>query len=188
MPEFDATIQYRPIAGFPAYRVGSDGSVWTCFSRTTKGNGKGRGSITIIGSTWRQLKTLPSPSGHLRVRLYPGKQLRHQVHRLVLEAFVGPCPQGMEARHFPDRNPENNNLSNPSWSTRQVNQSDRVVHGTHLQGSRNHNAVLTDEDVRAIRIKYASGGVSAATLGTTYGVSEHTILTVVHRTGWAHVV
>jgi hypothetical protein len=72
-------------------------------------------------------------SGHLRVRLKPSSSGRSKfpaVHRLVLEAFVGPCPEGKEARHFPDRDPRNNRLDNLSWATRTTNQRDRDFHGT----------------------------------------------------------
>jgi hypothetical protein len=52
------------------------------------------------------------------------------VHRLVLEAFVGPCPIGMQCRHFPDPNPANCNLKNLQWGTPMENTEDKRVHGT----------------------------------------------------------
>lgn len=55
------------------------------------------------------------------------------VHRLVLEAFVGPCPEGMEGCHG-DGDPTNNSLGNLRWDTATSNQLDKVRHGTH------HNA------------------------------------------------
>ncbi|MCW0984045.1 helix-turn-helix domain-containing protein [Agrobacterium sp. BT-220-3] len=42
------------------------------------------------------------------------------VHRLVLEAFEGPCPPGMETLHLDD-NPSNNTIDNLQWNTRAVN-------------------------------------------------------------------
>lgn len=59
-----------------------------------------------------------------------GKCRAHAVHRLVLEAFVGPCPAGMLCRHFPDRDPYNNRLDNLQWGTPQENAADMRVHGT----------------------------------------------------------
>lgn len=59
-----------------------------------------------------------------------------KVHRLVLFAFVGPMPKGLEIRHL-DGNPANGTLSNLVYGTRSENVSDRVRHGTH------HNANKT---------------------------------------------
>ena len=68
--------------------------------------------------------------GHLTVILRGVKNKTGHVHRLVLEAFIGPCPPGMECRHFPDRNPGNNRLENLRWGTRQENMDDKRIHGT----------------------------------------------------------
>jgi hypothetical protein len=59
------------------------------------------------------------------------------VHRLVLEAFVGPCPDGCECRHL-DGNSRNNALSNLAWGTSGENKLDEVRHGTHPEASRAH--------------------------------------------------
>ncbi|QZE10566.1 hypothetical protein SEA_SCOOBYDOOBYDOO_251 [Mycobacterium phage ScoobyDoobyDoo] len=67
-------------------------------------------------------------SGHLRLNLDTNKT--RLVHRLVLEAFVGPCPPGMETRHLDD-DPSNNRLSNLCWGTRLENTMDRVQNGIH---------------------------------------------------------
>lgn len=58
------------------------------------------------------------------------------VHRLVLEAFVGPCPPGMECCHK-DLDRSNEALSNLRWDTRSANTLDAVQHRT------NHNAAKT---------------------------------------------
>lgn len=42
------------------------------------------------------------------------KSYSKHVHRLVLEAFVGPCPEGCEADHI-DRDKSNNKLENLRW-------------------------------------------------------------------------
>jgi hypothetical protein len=68
----------------------------------------------------RILKPQYNQDGSQHVSLCNGGEakIRHvQVHRLVLEAFVGECPEGMECRHYPDQNLANNNLSNLSWAT-----------------------------------------------------------------------
>ena len=60
-----------------------------------------------------------------------GRRFKSSV--LVLEAFKGPRPEGYVARHYPDRNPLKNHISNLSWSTASVNSLDMREHGTHWQ-------------------------------------------------------
>lgn len=70
-------------------------------------------------------------SGHLYVNLCKDCECKpFKVHFLVLLSFVGPRPEGMESRHFPDRNPTNNCLENLSYATKTQNQRDRKKHGT----------------------------------------------------------
>lgn len=47
------------------------------------------------------------------------------VHRLVLEAFVGSCPEGMQCCHWDDV-PTNNRLSNLRWDTPAENEKDKA--------------------------------------------------------------
>lgn len=46
------------------------------------------------------------------------------VHRLVLEAFVGPCPPGMESLHGNDISADNR-IENLRWDTRLNNKADQ---------------------------------------------------------------
>lgn len=74
--------------------------------------------------------------GHQYVRLSTPKADK-LVHRLVLEAFVGPCPNGHECCHG-DGDPSNNSLSNLRWDTSSANHYDMVRHGTHYQTAKTH--------------------------------------------------
>ncbi len=90
------------------------------------------GTITLKG---RVLSPYPMLSKKrlksLQVNLCKvGIRTAKRVHRIVLEAFVGPCPAGMEGCHN-DRNPANNVVSNLRWDTPSNNQLDRRRHGTH---------------------------------------------------------
>jgi hypothetical protein len=61
---------------------------------------------------------------------YPGKKRKcFNVHSLVLETFVGPRPQNLEACHT-DNNPKNNKLDNLRYDTRSANALDRRRHKT----------------------------------------------------------
>lgn len=57
-------------------------------------------------------------SGHVSVAI--GKGNTRLVHQLVLEAFVGPCPEGCEVLHL-NHSPDDNRLSNLKYGTRSEN-------------------------------------------------------------------
>ncbi len=54
-----------------------------------------------------------------------GKTYSRSVHQLVLETFVGPRPEGMEACHYPDDDKSNNRLENLRWDTHGENAKDK---------------------------------------------------------------
>lgn len=77
-------------------------------------------------------------SGHLTVGLSrDGWVKRCYLHRLILEAFIGPAPQGTEGCHN-DGHVLNNRLSNLRWDTRSANNLDAVSHGTHYSAAKTH--------------------------------------------------
>jgi hypothetical protein len=67
------------------------------------------------------------------------KKTEYRVQRLVLLAFVGPCPEGMEACHN-NGNRSDNRVENLRWDTRSGNTWDRIAHGTHVQARKTHCA------------------------------------------------
>ncbi len=168
-------VEYRDIQGHPGYRVGNDGSVWTC--KVYVGRGKG---WWANGSTWSRLVACVGKSGYLHVSIGPGVKL---VHRLVLEAFVGPCPDGMESRHFPDRTRTNCALSNLSWATKKANQADRRTHGTHMAGESHPSSILTSANVLAIRARLANGE-HPKVIGKDFGVTHDAIRAIRDGKTW----
>lgn len=74
--------------------------------------------------------------GRLQVGLSrDGNRSLRQVHRLVLEAFVGPQPTGHQACHYDD-DPLNNVLSNLRWDTMSSNQRDSVRNLKHANSAK----------------------------------------------------
>src|SRR5262245_2973393 len=176
MPEYDPTIRHAPIPEFPGYQAASDGSIWSCHHR----NGAG------TSSHWHPLKPKANRSGHLVVSLRKtGRTFTRHVHTLVLEAFIGPRPEGMECRHFPDRNPSNNRLENLQWGSHEENRADMLIHGSRVRGSQHVGSKLDESQVLAIRASYPRQTFKA--LARTYHVDWTLIREIVHRRSWAHV-
>ena len=59
------------------------------------------------------------------------------IHQIVLEAFCGPCPDGMEVLHGNGIRTDNR-LSNLRYGTRSENNADSIRHGTHPHSSKTH--------------------------------------------------
>jgi len=98
--------------------VYSNGDTHTVLGRVRKPNGNGHGYLTV--SLYRR-----------------NSEVRRYIHRLVLEAFVGPCPPGQEACHG-NGNPADNRLSNLRWDTRMENVRDTARHGNNFQANKTH--------------------------------------------------
>jgi HNH endonuclease/NUMOD4 motif-containing protein len=134
----------------------------------------------------RLLSRRVSGGGYLQVSLNGvGHARNHFVHRLVLEAFVGPCPRGLQARHL-NGDCTDNSPSNLAWGTTAENVEDSIRHGTKPRGSAHANAKLTEDDVREIRRRVAMG-TSHSELAKAWHVSKATICSIAARRSWPHV-
>ena len=187
-------IRYKGLGflGFPGYRVGTDGSVWSCWK--SWGRGTGYGSVSYLSSEWRKVKLSKNKYGRVGVRLHHHRLIKgFPVGRLILIAFTGSCPIGMEACHFPDRDPANNRLSNLMWGTHLENESHKRVHGTcvgnrgNVRGEANGSAVLNDDKVIELRTLYASGKYTYKELVSRFSIGVNTFYSVVKGKTWTHV-
>ncbi|MDR3471571.1 MAG: NUMOD4 motif-containing HNH endonuclease [Devosia sp.] len=122
------------------------------------------------------------PSGHLSVAI--GKHNSRQVHQLVLEAFVGPCPPGLESLHKNDIS-HDNRLANLSWGSRSQNILDAIRNGGRVVGSGAFNAKLTEADIPTIQSQF--GRRSFQSIADDYGVTESTIRQIRDGYSWKHV-
>lgn len=167
--------EFRNVADFPGYQVGEDGSVLSFLSCS---------AFKLLPGEFRNLSVNHNKHGHCFVRLRKdGKSIKKYVHRLVLEAFVGPCPERMECRHL-DNNPMNNNLRNLAWGTKAENEADKIGNQTTNRVERNGMSKLTVKEVEEIRARYAAGGMSQLALGKEYGVSDGTVCNIVQNKSW----
>ena len=113
-----------------------------------------------------------------------------RVHRLVGEAFVANPDRKPNINHR-DSNRANNHASNLEWCT----QAENIAHAdqagrmqrNHWKGKRSPNAMLTADQVRAIRKLYASGHWSMAALAAQVDVSKRCIGRIVNGETYADV-
>lgn len=172
----------REIPEYPGYSVTDDGKVWTRLRR-------GQGKFTV-GETWKQMKPTAHASGHLCVFLYGvGSErptVKKYVHVLVLEAFVGPCPEGKEGCHSPDCDPTNNRIENLRWDTHDENMKDSMRHGNSTRGEKGWNAKVTAEIARDIRTQ-RENGVRGIDLAIKYGINPATVGDIYKKRTWRHI-
>lgn len=99
----------------------------------------------------------PKPGGYKKQYLrYSIENKDYYAHRLVLEHFLGPCPENMQCAHL-DGNPKNNFIKNLKWVTPKENSSHKIKHGTSGKGSKNSMSIITEKDVVIIRHMYSLG-------------------------------
>lgn len=172
-----AGVECRAVVGFPGYAVGDDGSFWSC---RIHGGGGG------LGVKWRKNKATVAASGYVVIGMSKnGKIEQRRLHATILEAFAGPCPDGMECRHI-DGNKQNNARLNLAWGTPQENADDKARHGTQWRGEQLPQAKLRAGQVVAIREAFAAGQFST-TLARKYGVTHRTILLIAKGRIWKSV-
>lgn len=116
--------EWRDVLGWEGhYQVSDHGNVRSLdrYIATSSGRERFHRGIT------RKPKT--DTGGYKKIMLTArGRKNFVFVHRLVLETFVGPCPDGMECCHN-DGVRTNNHVSNLRWDTRKSNRMDRIEHG-----------------------------------------------------------
>lgn len=134
------------------YRVSDRGDVWSTPRATTRGGLLKQTVTKANGYHW----VTPTKDGEQKPR---------QVHKIVMEAFVGPCPEGQEVRHL-DGDPGNNCWApgdeeetraaggNLIYGTHSENMRDKQEHGTEWQSNVTHcpkNHEYTPENTRILK-------------------------------------
>jgi hypothetical protein len=116
--------EWRPVVGYEGrYEVSDDGQVRSFGPATGQHGGGARGQ--------RLLKFWPHrKAGYPMVTLYRAGQPRvsRTVHSLVLAAFVGPRPPGLQTRHL-NGVATDCRLTNLVYGTQSENEADKVRHG-----------------------------------------------------------
>jgi len=166
---------WKPVVGYEdIYEVSNLGKVRsidreiTCVSRWGKEVTRKKRGRVLVGST--------HSFGYPSVSLWrDNRGHTKEVHRLVLEAFDGPCADGMECRHL-DGDPTNNNVENLKWGTRSENFIDKSKHGNAPR--------LKPDDVALIRI-WLGLGFSRREVAEAFDVCWATIWNIQAGKTWA---
>lgn len=110
------------------------------------------------------------------------------VSRIVCEMICGPAPTpAHEAAHLCGKGHEGCFGAHCLvWKTRPENNADKLSHGTLLFGERAPWSKLTDEDVRLIKRRIASGDLQK-NIAADYGVRRQTIGDIALGRNWAHL-
>jgi len=134
-------VHFARIPSYIDYAASDDGHIWSSKS--------GR---------WKRMSAVPRPNGYLTVGLCRrNKVKRYKVARLVLMAFQGLPPVGMECCHN-DGDRLNDQLSNLRWDTKSNNTNDSIRHRTYKSnwpsppcGEANWSSTIPYETVKLIR-------------------------------------
>lgn len=151
--------RYELIPGHPCYRVGDDGTVWSCRPNRHQTEPK----------AWMPLSPVLERRG-LRVHLSGdnGKTYYFNVGALVLQLFVGPRP----AKHvvkFLNGDKSDNRVENLAWASRFKTKEPKPY----------KQLKITNEAASAIRAAWKTGKVTgrelAAQYHTTSGYISHIV-------------
>lgn len=168
--EVQYPVAYRSVPGLPDYCVGDDGSVWS----------------RLQSEKWRRMATKTRKDGRVCVDVrVDGHRVEYRVGTLVLLAFVGPRPVGMECCHW-DGDPSNNHLYNLRWDTRKGNVADSIRHGTFFRGARPRSTKLTTEQVVKIR-ELSEAGMPFGSIAKIFSIDWTSVRDIVRRKTWKHV-
>jgi hypothetical protein len=167
-------IEWRPVVGWEGwYEVSSEGEV----RRVRQARG--------VHSAGNTLRRHANAAGYLYVRLTRDSRSNgYLVHRLVAEAFLGPCPERHEVNHL-DLDRANATVSNLEYVTRSQNIRHARLNGTPStpRGSEKSQAKLTEGDVVVILLSTDSH----RSLAKRFRVHHSVIGNIKRRKKWRHV-
>jgi transposase len=176
----DLTVpeEWRSVLGFEGrYDVSDCGRVRSLARQFLRGGSPCRVPPRILRPFYNK--------GYPFVSLSNGRSRKYPIHRLVLEAFSGAKPAGMEVCHNNGVR-DDNRLENLRWGTHQENCDDTALHGHRVAGEAHPQSRLTETDVVEARDRYARGATIRA-IALEMGVGEQTVADAIAGVSWAHV-
>ena len=110
------------------------------------------------------------------------------IHRMALEVKIGrDLVPGEQSNHTCHR-PGCINPDHLYVGSHQENMRDRQRLGRQARGEANGQSKLTDDNVREIRLRHATGAISMLKLSFEYGVHNTIIRDVIMRKNWKHIL
>lgn len=157
--------EWRDVPGYVGrYEVSNLGGVRTIARKIRIG--AGHRYVPVINIY--QAKVSRGSTPYMQVTLWVGHRGKtFKTHALVLAAFIGPKPEGMQCRHL-DGDSLRNHADNLEWGTVQQNIADRTMHGRHFESLPRR---LSPEAIHQIQ----TSRESAKSLAALYGVTPTTI-------------
>lgn len=180
--------QIKDIKDFPAYRIDTNGDVWSCWKQkgiSIKGKIGFQGTRSVLSTKWKKMRR-DKATYYLSVELRKNKNsYKKNIHRLLAQMFI-PNPKNKPLVCHKNGNPRDNRIENLYWGTVQENASDRAKHGTENCGGKNNKAKLNDMKVKVIRHAF-NFGVSRDFLIDFFKLDRSTINRVISRKTWKHI-
>jgi hypothetical protein len=173
---------FKPVVGYEGYyEVSNFGNVYSV----------DREILTIRGffekRKRRKMNFMYAKAGYVCVCLSrDNKNNRTFVHRLVAMAFI-PNPENKPQVNHKDLNKANNRVDNLEWNTALENNKHAQLNKANSFGESHYRAKLTEEIVKEIRYIYRSQLYSFADLAAIYGVSAHTMRSLIIGKIWRNV-
>ena len=172
--------EWRAVEDYEDYEVSSRGLVRS-WRKSGPGGGRRDEPVLLLQSEGEGYIQLTLISNEGRRRVY--------VHQLVLEAFVGPCPDGMETRHL-DGDQSNNELDNLRWGTPVENAEDKARHGTASGGSQkgNDNPMAVDVSTKIaaeIKKRYEAGEAAVSIANDFPDLGYQVVRSIIRGSHWS---
>lgn len=146
--------RWLPVIGYEFYEVSDLGRVRSTTRVVTRSDGaQRRYTGRLLSPGLRMMDRPPRYQVTLNVN---GVGRTKFVHHLVLEAFVGPRPEGTECCHGPGGSLDNR-LVNLRWDTHASNMEDRERDGGTLRGAQHYATALTEDQAREALALRAAG-------------------------------
>lgn len=168
------TEQWKPVVGYDGiYEISDLGRV------------KRIGKCTASPKE-RILKTRIGPDGYCVAFLsYSCKVKAKRIHAIVLEAFIGPRPLGMQANHKNGIKTDNQ-PKNLEWVTLRENIAHATRNGLVPSGENHWNSKLKERHILEIR-KRIQTGQTQGKIAAIYKVNRRTISKIGTRKAWKNI-
>ena len=173
------TEHWKPVVGFEeTHEVSDQGRLRRAlYALPTRGTRPGR---IFIGMGYSH--------GYSQVILrQDGKNKTRSLHRLVLTAFIGPCPPDMECNHK-NAVRADNRLENLEWVTHSDNEkhAHQILGRCTPRGETHYNAKLTEVEVKVIKqARFLK--IPAKWLANWFNVGNRVITELWSGRTWRHI-